>query len=89
MSTFYFSPLTLLFPDFVYILQLLQIEKTTLEELYQASLCLDQEQTTKIIALIALQDPTIGGWLAHLLDGFKFENIIEQLEIVLEPNSCG
>lgn len=63
--------------------KLLQIEKTTLEELYQASLCLDQEQTTKIIALIALQDPIVGSWLAHLLDGFKFENIIEQLEIVL------
>ena len=65
--------------------KLLQVEKNTLEQLYQASLCLDQEQTTKIIAKIATQDRVIGDWLNHLLEDFKFENIIEQLETILEP----
>ena len=65
--------------------QLLQIEITILEQLYQASLCLDREQTTRVINQIASQDRVIGDWLNHLLDGFKFENIIEQLETILEP----
>lgn len=64
--------------------KLSQISKSTLQDLYQASLCLDQEQTTQIINNIASQDQDIGDWLAHLLEGFKFEKIIEQLETILE-----
>ena len=64
--------------------QLSQIERTTLEELYQASLCLDQMLTTKIISRIAQQDRTVADWLNYLLEGFNFENLIEHLETVLE-----
>lgn len=64
--------------------KLSQIDKATLSSLYQASLCLDQEQTTQIITHITEQDRTIGDWLHHLLDDFNFENIIEHLEQVLE-----
>jgi PAS domain S-box-containing protein len=64
--------------------KLAKLDKITLKQLYQASLCLDQEQTTQIITNIANQDRTIGDWLNHLLDDFNFENIIEYLEKVLE-----
>jgi PAS domain S-box-containing protein len=64
--------------------KLAKINKITLQQLYQASLCLDQEQTTQIITGIANQDRTIGDWLNHLLNDFNFENIIEYLEKVLE-----
>lgn len=64
--------------------KLAQIERNILEELYQASLCLDQEQTTQIVTNIVQQDSVIGEWLNHLLDGFNFENIIEYLEKVLK-----
>ena len=64
--------------------QLSKIERTTLEELYQASLCLDQMQTTKIITRIAKQNPSVADWLNYLLNDFNFENVIEQLEKILE-----
>ena len=64
--------------------KLSQIEKSVLQNLYQASLCLDQEQTTQIIEQIAQKDRVIGNWLNNLLEGFKFEKIIEQLEFILE-----
>ena len=64
--------------------QLAQIDRSLLEELYRASLCLDQMQTTQIITQIAKHDSSVADWLNHLINGFHFENAIEQLEKVLE-----
>ena len=66
--------------------KLTQIDRETLEQLYQASLCLDREQTTQIVSNIAQKDRTIGKWLDRLLDNFNFEKIIEFLEQIIDSD---
>ena len=63
--------------------KLAKIDCKTLENFYQASLCLDNEASGIIVNQIKIQDLALGYWLEHLLEDFDFEQIIEQLEKIL------
>ncbi len=64
--------------------KLSQLEADTLDALYQASLCLDEELTANVINKINAEDQDLGQWLNHHLGNFQFEDIIEKIETVLE-----
>jgi len=64
--------------------KLSQLEKDTLDALYQASLCLDEELTANVISKIDSEDQELGQWLNNRLGNFQFEDIIEKIETVLE-----
>ena len=64
--------------------KLSQLETDTLDALYQASLCLDEELTANVISRIDSEDRDLGQWLNYRLGHFQFEDIIEKIETVLE-----